>query len=397
MFIGAPLTTDKERGAVEHIVKSGGTSLLADNSAIFANFDAELLTGVKTSHDKKAPVPVDLITKDSFQYMGIAVIDLDVNKHVKNDEYFTQRRTELGDACPQFSSKPPSLAYCSHENGFDTELWKPELGQYNGRVGVFKKLDEHGKLVKYCLVAVAGAEVACQELQQTINTRVDEIENWGYTNSDLCLSNEMGYVATIAAANVQRLLADAAEALEVRIPTIKYTAVKLNPAEQSFPSMAVPDKLQPINTIESIGYNMNIYREVCPPTEVTSANNTHYVLQGPAQPIYEFEVGGSRIQHGLPSTTGRSAPLPVNYAGVSLPEEKRAAYESATSHVFWEGSNPINHDVIPGVYRNLARNREQKSPHFLASLIQLGWNSDNVHERWIPVVVKCSDPFLNRK
>lgn len=280
-------------------------------------------------------------------------------------------------------------------------------------MGVYKKvLDEHGKQVQYCLVAVAGAEVACRELQQTVEQRAEEIANVGkafndeqasdaYLNSELCLSDEFGYVRSVAAANVERLLADAAEALEVRIPTSQYVAVKLNPTLRSYPSIARTDKLQPINTIEANHMQVGIYREVCPPSHVTTANNTHYVLQGPAAPIWDFDVAGSHIRHGLPSTVGRAVTLPVNYAaGVEqlLTPDKKAAYESAQEHVFWEGSNRINFDVIPGVFNTLARQRGQTttSSQFLDHLATLGWNKDNIQERWVPVLVKCSDPFKNR-
>lgn len=415
MLLGVQFNTDKERKAVAHIEKSAGPS---GQTMIFANFDAELLTGVKTTHAKYGRVPKDLIKSDAFQLMGIVLIDPVVNKHAQTDDYYMSRRQALNEACPQFSKKPASLQYCARDNGFDTEVWQPELGQYNGRVGVYKKiLDEHGKQIQYCLVAVAGAEVACKELQQSVAERMDEIENVGkafgegdqggggdgtYLNSDMCVSDEFGYVSHAAATNVQRLLSDAAEALEIRIPTIQYQAIKLNSTLRSFPSMAVPDKLQPINTIESVDMQVGIYREVCPPRQVTGANNTHYVLQGPAAPIYEFDVAGSRIQHGLPSTTGRAQQMPINYAaGVeqTLTDEKRAQYESATQHVFWEGHNPINFDVIPGVFNSLARQRGQTttSSVFLGHMASLGWNPDNVHERWVPVLVKCSDPFLNRE
>lgn len=413
MLIGTRLNSEKDKRAVEHIEKCAGSSLIQKQSMIFANFDAELLTGVKTCHDKYGKVAKDLIKSDAFHLMGIVLIDPIVNKHAQTDDYYMARRQALNDACPQFSDKPASLQYCAHDNGFDTEVWKPELGQYNGRVGVYKKtLDENGKNIQYCLVAVAGAEVACRELQQHVAERTDELESIGkafgagedsdgFLNNDLYLSNEFGYVSAVAASNVKRLLADAAEALEVRIPTVQYQAVKLNPTLRSFPSMAVPDKLQPINTIESLGTQLNIYREVCPPNEVTSANNTHYILQGPAAPIYEFDVAGSRIPHGLPSTTGRLLQMPINYAAMNteqlLEGSKKQDYESSTQHVFWEG-NHVNFDVIPGVFNSLARQRGQttSSSAFLGHMASLGWNPDNVQERWVPVLVKCSDPFTNR-
>lgn len=402
MLIGTALTTDKQRQAVGHVETFGGPSMIKNESVIFANFDAELLSGFKTSHNKSGPVPKDLIKSDAFQYMGIVLIDPVVNAHAQSDEYYTQRKQALNEACPQFSQKPASLQYCSHDNGYDTQVWQPELGQYNGRVGVYKKLlDDHGKQVQYCLVACAGAEVACRELQQTISDRVENIENWGegYTGDQLYLSDEFGYVSSVAAANVKRLLSDAAEALEIRIPTCKYVAIKLDSSTRSFPSEAVPDKLQPINTLQPIATRLNVYREVCPPNEVTSANNVHYILQGPAQPIYELDVAGSHIRHGLPSTTGRRVTLPVNYqAGVEQAlddADKRRQYESCKSHVFWE-TTQVNFDVIPGVFNSLAKQRGQNN-HFLSSLVQFGWNPDNVQERWVPVCVKCSDPFYNRE
>jgi hypothetical protein len=413
MLIGAQLKTDKEHKAVEHIVKCAGPSFIAGQSMIFANFDAELLTGVRTTHEKYGRVPKDLIKHDAFQVMGIVMIDPVANKHAQTDNYYLSRRQALDEACPQYASKTASLQYCARDNGFDTELWQPELGQYNGRVGVYKKtLDEHGKQIQYCLVAVAGAEVACRELQQNVAERAEEIENVGkafnagdgdsYLNSDMCLSDEFSYVSDVAYTNVKRLLADAADALEIRIPTIQYQAIKLNPTIRSFPSMAVVDKLQPINTIETIGMKTSVYREVCPPQLVATANQTHYVLQGPAAPIYEFDVAGSRIQHGLPSTTGRCVPMPINYAaGVeqTLTDDKRAQYESATQHIFWEGHNSVNFDVIPGVFNSLAKKRGQVNPGsaFLNHMVSLGWNAENVQERWVPVLVKCSDPFMNRK
>jgi hypothetical protein len=61
--------------------------------------------------------------------------------------------------------------------------------------------------------------------------------------------------------------------------------------------------------------------------------------------------------------------------------------------VFFEGSND-HPDLDSGVFNKIQTRRDNRA--FVDSLIKLGWNERNHHDRLIPVCVKVSNPFLKR-
>jgi hypothetical protein len=383
--------------ALKAITETCGEGVLVKGQ-YFKNFDSERLTGIKTLLRLDAKANGDLIHGDSFQY----VASVPIEGENLSDDYFLQRRNVLDEAVPQYGADaPPSFAFRSRQNNNDTRITDVELGQYGGRVGVYKQIDENGENTRYHLVAVGGAQLACEDLKNFIGERAEAIENWStsntFDNNKLRLTDEFGYARHVAEINVKRMLYRAASAFEVKIPTTPYVNVNLDLSKQSFPSMAIPSHLQTINTIgmelsSAINQNtLGIYREVVPPTQIAQENPV-YILEGPADPIHVFEVSGSTLRQGIPATSGRRKQLPQNVGSIAI--EHPAEYKKRTERVFFEGKNE-HPDLDSGVFNKIQTRRDNRE--FVDSLIKLGWNEKNHHERLIPVCVKVSNPFLIRQ
>lgn len=388
--------TEQQKQLVNPLLE-GGSFI---EGMVHANFDQERLSGLTITHRGDKPVQSEIIEKDSFQYIGVLQIDPMANPQVTGDSYFLQRKTALDKTVPQFAARaPPSLVYRSRKHNFDTEITEVELGQYGGRVGVCKQVDENRDGATYYLVAVGGAQKAAEELKTFIGEQSEAIENWGsstsgMTNKALLRSPQFAYVADVAECNVKRMLYAAADAFELRIPETEYVSVNINPSTCSYPLMAVPDCIQPVNTIIGAGTNdLAVYREVVPASAIRGADKPVYVLQGPADSIYQFHPGRTQYKQGFPATTGRRVPLPKNVAAIpTIPAEQEMEYKKRLERVFFEGKN-VHPDVLPGSYNHVKTKQDRT---FLDALVKLGWDEKLYYDRLIPVCMKISNPYLVR-
>jgi len=366
----------------------------------FNNFDQDKLTGISTVLRSDAQIPVEAIQNDSFRYLGVVKIDADDNRHVTlNDEYFMSRFPALQEAIPQFAPNyPPSHAYRSRKNDFDTRIMETELGQEDGRVGVYKQIEENGEDVSYYLVAVAGAELACSELKELIANKGNAIENWGNSNTDtigdFMISSEYGFTRDLARTNVKRILYDASAALEVIIPKIQYCSINLNSNKQSFPYMA-DTKVQSINTMSNAqnSGDLVITREVVPFSQINS-NTPIYVLEGPSDAIYHFDSGRTHLAKGFPVTTGRHVSLPASAKEIS--SKITEDYKKRSQRFAYEEPATIaaHPDLFPGTFKKV---RSKNDRSFLESLNEIGWDEKNFYDKLTPVCVKISNPYYTRQ
>lgn len=365
---------------------------------VHANFDQERLSGLTVTHRGDKCVQADLIEKDSFQYIGVLQISLEANPQITGDSYFAERKQTLDKTIPQYAARaPPSLVYRSRKHNFDTEITEVELGQYGGRVGVCKQVDENREGASYYLIAVGGAQKAAEELKAFIGDQAEAIENWSssMTNAAFLKSPEYAYTADVAECNVKRMLYAAADAFEIRIPETEYVSVNINPSVCSYPLMAVPDVIQPINTILGVGSkgDIAIHREVIPSSAIRGSDTPLYVLQGPADAIYQFHPGRTQYKQGFPATTGRRTPLPKNIAAIPpIAAENQGEYKKRLERVFFEGAN-VHPDVLPGSFNHVKTKHDRT---FLDALVKLGWDEKQYYDRLVPVCMKISNPYLVR-
>lgn len=213
-------------------------------------------------------------------------------------------------------------------------------------------------------MAVGGAQRACEDLRKHVASKVDGIENWsgtGYINADFQKSDEFGYVDHVAQCNVRRMLTRAATALGVEIPRTQYVNVNLDLSKQSYPLMAIPDHFQTISAIvpstQSALYgdvaqqNMCIYRECVPPQTIRQHQQL-FILEGPADVIHIIDVGSSSFPHGVPASTARTAPLPMNAAAIPASIGESVEYKNRLSRVFFEGST-VYPDIVSSAYQKV--------------------------------------------
>jgi hypothetical protein len=383
------------------LLKNCGENI--EKGLVFNNFDPELITGIFTEHAKESLVVPEMIQTNAFEYFATVPIKLSENPNIC-DEYFTSRREALDELVPQYANEPPSLKNRIQLDSTDNKITGVELGQYNGRVGVYKQLSANGADYSYHLCATGGAQLVGEELSKKLKEKIDLVKGIGgasITHKELVMDNDFGYARYIAENNVKRILYNAAVALELKLPTLLYRNVKINPVMQEYPSSVIPARTQTINDIVNISsLSVGIYREIVPATEVRTSNE-HYVLEGPADPIYVFSTTDKcarNIQNGLPATTGRKTPLPINKAAIVAPStpEQKLGYERSTKSVFWEAPNMIHPDVIPGTF-NRVINKNVTENSFIDHLIELGLHKKSQPEILLPVIVKISNPYLVRE
>ncbi len=411
---------DGVRRTTEAILKNCGGNIRS--GLIYNNFDGEQVTGIVTEHLEKSAVVPELIHGNAFEYLCVVPINVKDNPHIVDEhdpnfgeKYFMGRKKELDELVPQYAKVPPSLKNRNRNNSKDTRIVGVELGQYGGRVGVYKVIAENGEEYHYFLVASGGAQLACEELSKMVKEKVElvkGIQGPSMTHEELVDDKDFGYARYVARYNVLRTMYNAASALGIKVPSTLYKDVEINPVFQVYPSFVIPARTQTMNTIsDSIAHCVDdnetisvvgICREVVPASEVRTTNQ-HYVAEGPADPIYLFDTNHPttrNIQNGLPCTTGRNKPLPLNIAAVNdfaktMSQEQKNTYDRRAKHVFWENApnQSIHPDVVPGTFNRLITKNETS---FVDHLFELGLHKKAVPDRLIPVIVKISNPYLIR-
>lgn len=393
--------SEEETLALTKVQEACGDSFVG--GIVYNNYDRDENTGISLAVRSDAPVTAELISGNMFQYVAVVPLDPKRNPHITDDSYFTDKREALGAAVPQYAECPPSLSLRNPLNGNDRKVTGVELGQYGGRVGIYKSIDDvDGEDTHYYLVAVGGAEHASRELQQHVDEEINAIDKWHsdnkYCNAHFHDSAEQNYVRHVAQSNVRRMLYEAADAFEVAPETTLYYNVDIDVNRESYPSQVIADHMQQIAGLYESHTNggdpaLHVYKGVIPPHELRQ-NRPFYVLEGPADPIHVFDMGDACMIHGAPACTGRTKPLPNNVKDVKIDVAVAADYEKRCKKVFWEGDG-IHAEVAPDAYHRI-QNKTDRS--FLEKLESWGWDkNNNTHERMYPVCVKISNPFLLRK
>jgi hypothetical protein len=366
--------SDAEKEAIKMLETTTKDSFIS--GLVFNNFDHDKMNGFSLQLKGNTKVHPELIQADAFKYICVLPINMALNPHITGDDYFLSRKDALNETIPQYGKDfRPSLEFRDRKTNNDKVITDVELGQYGGRVGIYKAIDDdHGhEQTTYYLVSVAGAEKACKDLQKNIESNLESIENWGqdgYSYNNFTMSPEYGFVKDIAVTNCKRILYHAAEdAFEIKIPKLEYSNVNLNLNKQAYPYQAIPESTQPINTIcETIGKsNVAIYKDTIP-SDYIKKNKPLYVMEGPADPIYRFNSGFSHLKHGFPSSTGRKVALPENISQIKSDVSEQKAYIERNKKIFFEGSN-AHPDLLPGSFNKVATKNDRT---FLDNLKKIG-------------------------
>ena len=397
--------SDSDQQSLTKIQSVAGEAFV--NGVVYHNYNADENTGLALSLHADAPVVPELMDHNggTFQYVAVAAIDKVKNPHITSDNYFTQRAAELDALVPQYASPDatPSLAIRNAVKGTDSRVTDVEIGQYGGRVGVYKQVDVGDtENVNYYLVAVGGAQRACEDLQQHVSERINGIDKWGsaYTNTEYHECPKQNYVNFVAKSNVLRMMYNAADAFGIGAHSSLNYNVDIDTTREAYPSEIVADTLQQIAGMYMEGTPhgnvLHMYNGVIPRHQLKQ-NKPFYVLEGPADPIHVFDSGDTFMKHGVPASTGRVKPLPQSAADVKINDNVVSEYERRCKKVFWEKTDDVDMkhpDVAPDAFNRIQNNKVGRE--FLEKLEKWGWDKTNTHERLQPVCVKISNPFLLR-
>ena len=98
-------------------------------------------------------------------------------------------------------------------------------------------------------------------------------------------------------------------------------------------------------------------------------------------------MNGTGTGLALPSATGKTP----ESKDIDLEEhEDEIQHRAIQSSIVWEGNNTLHKDLAPGVHY-------QVDKPFLRAMQKNGWKRENERSHMIPVLVKITNPELERK
>jgi len=329
--------------------------------------------GMLMIHPMSARVHVDSLPLNAFTYLAIAPI-LPTKQWADAD--FKGKTAQIHEACPQFSSKPPSLRCQSVDTPLDGKTWNPEFGEdENAFAGVFKQTK--GRDTRYFIAVQAGAPMAAKQLRERLLKK-------NLTFEQLLVDKDYNYAQYLSQRNCERLAFNMARALKVPIRSMTDMGAHAEEEYSAKPKRAVPLYTQAISTIAPVVQDSQkmvaVFNKLTP---VAGAAPLQFIYEGPYNGIAVFNMNGKGRGHALPAHSGKV---------LNAPALSAADVDKRCRDVICEGADISQHpDMVADNFRLV------DSEEFLTEMESLGWKQQKTMNNLVPVVIKVFDSSVRRK
>lgn len=309
------------------------------------------------------------------------------------DQAFTSNKALLNKCVPQYAATPVHADLRS-ANMNEVDTWHSELGGDGSFVGAYSQLESNHRDKSYYLVSRGTVPLIVQDFKQDVARNKP---TYRQLMSNKVWSNKMKNNQYMANRNVQRNLANFAEASQVAINRIRDLGAYLPTEQHSYPVRAVPDWTQSSHSIRDAKHDgraaVAIYSGVMPASDRRSSNagetNTVFLVTNPYDGITAFPIKGDANEsiRAFPVETGRN---PTRSDHTSE-RNARAIKERASSVVMWENqeNHSLHSDVAPDAWKPVGDTFKSVMKHG-------GWTSDDNTRMLVPVVVKIFNPEMDR-
>lgn len=358
-IIGVAISAE-QRKKLEALVKSAPDLLAVE---CFRNIDTshtdDVPTGIVMYFPPSAVVDPTLISDNMFQHMSVS----SVMRGGANDEHFQARLESLQESVQQHPKDAyvDEVRHPSHNR--DTRKWSSELGGVGSFVGAFYQLEEDHRTKTYYLAARGTVPHLVQNLKNSIGQSQP-------TYRDLVSGDEwqskVHYARYAVHRNVQRNLAQAAEAFQVSIRRMDDTNAFVADPQHAPPERAVPQWQQDTFSIQSCIFKgqpaVALYNGVVPSQ---NCPERFFVVGNPYDGVHVVPIT-EPVHAALPADTGR------NGVGSKFDETRLKG-------VIWESKRDNNHpDLHANAFNKLVPSTYKQS----------GWNPENHIGLMVPIAIK---------
>lgn len=334
--------------------------------------DDNIPSGIAMYFPMDTKVDSTIVSDSLFQTMCVSKVLASPHGQELDDEHFVKSATAIGEAVDQFPKIPVTGDTRHPVTNQDKHQWSPELGGEGSFVGAYYQMDTHREKAYY-LVARGTAPLVVRD----IKTLIAEDEP---TFADLL--NEKKYrdvlknAAYVAHRNVQRNLANVAEALQVSILRTDDIGGKLNDPHESYRERACPQCTLDAYTIRATVYNKSpaavLYNGVVPVEDLHKLDDQKYfVVENPNDGIHVVRFSKSSTLAAVPIDTGRSN---GPQGAVSRPKKSSALkikQSSVNQGIVWENQKTLKQhpDLMAGAFQPLGKDMK-------LTLRSAGWDPE---------------------
>ena len=369
---------------------------------LFPNFDATSEennpSGMVAIFSGDAIADPTVLGDDLFQTTAVSKIIPQYNQKI-DDEYFSGMKQEVLEAVTQFPAEPISGRVHNRHTNKEIKAWSPELGGDASFVGIYSKLRADHRSKDYFVVGRGTAPLYVSDVKKAIGSAVEKPTYLQLLNDDKWC-DFVGAAQEASRRNVFRGMLNVAESCGVEImrtDDVTNGASHVN-ADLAPPEMAVPEWVQPTNTIRNVTFQhkpaVAISYGVVPIENCYQLDQSHFfVVANPYDGISLFDMTRTEDMKrmiGLPADTGRSlAPETIS--------TNASEYKDRLQGIVWEHSSESalvgaeHHvDLHPSAFRPV-------EGEFQQSMRGMGWNPEHHVQRLVCVLAKIYNPDMRRQ
>lgn len=386
---------ESQRAKLNALVESC-PSLLALH--VYPNLDTtseeNIPSGIAMYFPMNAKVDSTILSDSLFQTMCVSKVLASPHGKELDDEHFVKSATAIGEAVDQFPKIPVTGDTRHPVTNQDKHQWSPELGGEGSFVGAYYQMDTHREKAYY-LVARGTVPLVVRDLKALV---AEDEPTFAELLNEKKFRDVMKNADYVAHRNVQRNLANVAEALQVSILRTDDIGGKLNDPHESYRERACPQCTLDAYTIRATTYNKDpaavLYNGVVPSQDLHKLDDQKYfVVENPNDGIHVVRFSKRSELAAVPIDTGRSNSVPKENAAVR-PKKSSALKikQSAINQgIVWENQKNLKQhpDLVAGVFQPLGKDMK-------LTLRSAGWDPEEPIGVLVCMAAKIYNPALKR-
>jgi len=362
---------------------------------VYPNLDTtseeNIPSGIAMYFPLTAKVDPTVVSDSLFQTVCISKVLGSPHGVELDDEHFIKGAAAINAAVDQFPENRVTGDTRHPVTSRDKHAWASELGGEGSFIGAYYQLDTHRDKTYY-LSARGTAPLVVRDLKTAIAERDPTYNDLLYGDEFRAVLKNAAYVAH---RNVQRNLANVAEALKVSIARTDDVGQWLAEAHHSYRERACPECTLDAYTIRSATYDKTpvavLYNGVVPAEDLVQLRDKKfYIVANPNDGIYVAKLTSANKLTAVPIDTGRAS---------VVQEQQKKKTNSALkikSHainqgIVWENQKSLTQhpDLVPGTFHPLGSDMK-------ATLRTAGWNPDEPVGVLVCLAAKIYNPSLKR-
>jgi hypothetical protein len=364
---------------------------------VYPNLDTtseeNIPSGIAMYFPLTAKVDPTIVSDSLFQTFCVSRVRASPHGKELDDEHFIKGAAALNEAVKQYPEVRVTGDTRHPMTNKEKHQWSPELGGESAFIGAYYQLDTHRDKTYY-LISRGTVPLVVRDFKTLIAEREPTYGQLFQDNDWRAIRKHAAYVAH---RNVQRNLANVAEAYQVSIVRTDDIGGKLDEPHHSYRERACPEYTLDGYTIRQATYNQKpvavLYNGVVPKEDLYMLpEHKFFITANPNDGIYVARLANRTDLTAVPIDTGRNDGTQEVQKKKPTSSALKIKQHAINTGIVWENAHVLKEhpDLVPGAFRPLGQ--EMK-----ATLRQAGWHPEDHIGVLVCLAAKIYSPALKAK